>query len=111
SLPEETSDQSSSGGAYASGGLTGNGTTSSGGSSSTGGSLGSTGAGPATGGADPGAGGTGGGPVTVVELDVVRPRVLVTTDGEIDDQCSMVRFLLHSNDFDVEGIVKTSSQY
>ena len=40
-----------------------------------------------------------------------KPRVIVTSDGEIDDQCSMVRFLLYSNEFDVEGIVKTSSQY
>ena len=40
-----------------------------------------------------------------------RPRVIVTTDGEIDDQCSMVRFLLYANEFDIEGIIKTSSQY
>ena len=42
---------------------------------------------------------------------VEKPRVLVTSDGEIDDECSMIRFLLYSNEFDVEGIVKTSSQY
>ncbi len=40
-----------------------------------------------------------------------KPRVVVLTDAEIDDQCSMVRFLLYSNDFDVEGIITTSSQY
>ena len=40
-----------------------------------------------------------------------RPRVLVTTDGEIDDECSMVRFLLYANEWDVEGIVTSSSQY
>jgi hypothetical protein len=40
-----------------------------------------------------------------------RPRVIVTTDGEIDDECSMVRFLLYANDFDIEGIVTSSSQY
>jgi hypothetical protein len=40
-----------------------------------------------------------------------KPRVIVTTDGEIDDQCSMVRFLLCANEFDVEGIVLSSSQY
>ncbi|GET31336.1 hypothetical protein PbJCM13498_01990 [Prolixibacter bellariivorans] len=33
------------------------------------------------------------------------------TDAEIDDQCSMVRFLLYANDFDIEGIITTSSQY
>jgi hypothetical protein len=42
---------------------------------------------------------------------VEKPRVIVTSDGEIDDECSMVRFLLYANEFDVEGIVKTSSQY
>ncbi|MBB5350579.1 hypothetical protein HNR46_000807 [Haloferula luteola] len=40
-----------------------------------------------------------------------RPRVLVTTDGEADDRCSMVRFLLSCNEFDVEGIVNSSSQF
>jgi hypothetical protein len=40
-----------------------------------------------------------------------RPRVLVTTDGEIDDRCSMVRFLLYANEWDVEGIILSSSQY
>jgi len=37
--------------------------------------------------------------------------VIATTDGEIDDQCSMVRFLLYSNEFDVAGIILSSSQY
>jgi len=40
-----------------------------------------------------------------------KPRVLVTTDGEADDRCSMVRFLLMCNDFEVEGIVNSSSQF
>jgi hypothetical protein len=40
-----------------------------------------------------------------------RPRVIVTTDGEIDDRCSMVRFLLYANEWDIEGIVLSSSQY
>jgi hypothetical protein len=33
-----------------------------------------------------------------------RPRVIATTDGEIDDQCSMVRFLLYANEWDIEGM-------
>jgi len=41
----------------------------------------------------------------------IKPRVIVLTDAEIDDQCSMVRFLLYANDFDIEGIITTSSQY
>lgn len=40
-----------------------------------------------------------------------RPRVIVLTDGEIDDECSLVRFLLYTNEWDVEAIVTTSSQY
>jgi hypothetical protein len=40
-----------------------------------------------------------------------RPRVIVTSDGEIDDECSMVRFLLYANQWDIEGIVTSSSQY
>lgn len=40
-----------------------------------------------------------------------KPRVILTTDGEIDDECSMVRFLLYTNEFDVEGIIASSSQY
>lgn len=38
-----------------------------------------------------------------------RPRVIVTTDGEIDDQSSMVRFLTYASDFDVAGIVQVNS--
>lgn len=37
--------------------------------------------------------------------------MIVTTDGEADDRCSFVRFLLTCNEFDVEGIVNTSSQF
>lgn len=40
-----------------------------------------------------------------------RTRVIVTSDGEIDDECSMVRFLLYTNEWDVEGIITSSSQY
>ena len=40
-----------------------------------------------------------------------KTRVIVTSDGEIDDECSMVRFLLYANEWDIEGIVTSSSQY
>jgi len=40
-----------------------------------------------------------------------KPRVIVTSDGEIDDECSMVRCLLYANEWDIEGIVTSSSQY
>jgi hypothetical protein len=45
--------------------------------------------------------------VTAVE----KPRVIVTSDGEIDDECSMVRFLLYANEWDIEGVITSSSQY
>ncbi len=44
-------------------------------------------------------------------VDKNRLRVLVTSDGEIDDECSMVRFLLYANEWDIEGIVTSSSEY
>ncbi len=37
-----------------------------------------------------------------------KPRVIVTTDGEIDDQSSMIRFLMHASDYDVAGIVQVN---
>jgi hypothetical protein len=40
-----------------------------------------------------------------------KTRVIVTSDGEIDDQCSMIRFLLYADEWDIEGIITSSSQY
>lgn len=37
------------------------------------------------------------------------PRVIVLTDAETDDRCSMVHFLLHSNDMQVDGIIQSNS--
>ena len=44
---------------------------------------------------------------------VAKPRVVVMTDiaNEPDDQMSMVRFLVYSNQFDVEGLVATTSTW
>jgi Protein of unknown function (DUF1593) len=44
---------------------------------------------------------------------VPRPRVIVMTDiaNEPDDQMSLVRFLLYSNQFDVEALVATTSTW
>jgi Protein of unknown function (DUF1593) len=41
----------------------------------------------------------------------LRPRVIATTDGEIDDRCSMVRFLMYANEWDVEGLIYSSSRF
>ena len=40
-----------------------------------------------------------------------KPRVIAMTDGEVDDRCSMVRFLLHTNDVELLGIIQTNSVY
>ncbi len=40
-----------------------------------------------------------------------KPRVIATTDGEIDDRCSMVRFLLYANEWDIRGLIHSSSKY
>ena len=49
--------------------------------------------------------------VTPAANSFQRPRVIITSDAEIDDECSFVRCLLYANDFDIEGIISTSSQY
>ena len=38
-----------------------------------------------------------------------KPRVIVLTNAETDDRCSMVHFLLYTNDMQVDGIVQTNS--
>ena len=38
-----------------------------------------------------------------------KPRVIATTDGEIDDRSSMVRFLMYASEYDVAGIIQVNS--
>jgi hypothetical protein len=40
-----------------------------------------------------------------------KPRVVVTTDPELDDSNSLVRYLLYSTDFRTEGIIYASSGF
>lgn len=40
-----------------------------------------------------------------------KPRVIVTTDGEVDDQNSLRHMLLYANDLDIAGIVYSASQF
>ena len=40
-----------------------------------------------------------------------KPRVIVTTDPELDDSNSLVRYLLFSTDFRTEGLIYASSQF
>ena len=46
-----------------------------------------------------------------VQVQDQKARVIVTCDPELDDNNSMIRFLLFATDFDIEGIVLTSSQF
>ncbi len=41
----------------------------------------------------------------------VRPRIVVTADPELDDNNSLVRFLLYSSDLKIEGLIYASSQF
>jgi hypothetical protein len=41
----------------------------------------------------------------------IKPRIIVTADPELDDNNSLIRFLLYSSDFDVEGLIYASSQF
>lgn len=40
-----------------------------------------------------------------------KPRVIITADPELDDNNSLIRFLLYSTDVDIEGLVYASSQF
>jgi hypothetical protein len=40
-----------------------------------------------------------------------KTRTIVTTDGELDDVDSFIRLLLYSNEFKIEGLVISSSQW
>ena len=41
--------------------------------------------------------------------DPSKPRVIITCDPELDDLNSLIRFLLFSTDFRVEGLIYASS--
>jgi hypothetical protein len=40
-----------------------------------------------------------------------KARTIVTTDGEVDDQDSFIRMLLYANEFDLVGLIYSSSQW
>lgn len=48
--------------------------------------------------------------VTVL-ADAAKPKVIVMTDGEIDDRSSMIRFLLYTCDVDLKAIIETNSMF
>ena len=40
-----------------------------------------------------------------------KPRIIITADPELDDLNSLIRFLLYSTDFKIEGLIYASSQF
>lgn len=40
-----------------------------------------------------------------------KPRTIVTTDGELDDVDSFIRMLLYTNEYKIEGLIVSSSQW
>jgi hypothetical protein len=40
-----------------------------------------------------------------------KARTIITTDGEIDDVDSFIRMLLYSNEFEIEGLIYSSSMW
>jgi len=42
---------------------------------------------------------------------VPKPRVIVTCDPELDDNNSLIRYMLYLSDFQTEGIIYTSSKF
>lgn len=40
-----------------------------------------------------------------------KPRVIVTTDGEIDDKTSFIRFLMYCNEWETEGLIYGNSKW
>lgn len=45
------------------------------------------------------------------DTNSVRPRIVITADPELDDNNSLIRFLLYSSDMQVEGLIYASSQF
>lgn len=48
---------------------------------------------------------------SVAQSKSAKPRTVVTTDGEVDDQDSFIRLLLYANEFNLVGLVYSSSQW
>ena len=48
---------------------------------------------------------------TTAKEKIAKPRIIITADPELDDNNSLIRFLMYSADFDIEGLVYASSQF
>lgn len=45
------------------------------------------------------------------DIEPIKARVIVTTDGEIDDKSSFIRFLMYCNEFNTEGLIYGNSKW
>jgi len=45
------------------------------------------------------------------ENQVAKPRVVITADPELDDNNTLIRAMLYSSDFRIEGLIYVSSQF
>lgn len=54
---------------------------------------------------------SGAGPDSESTPERLKARTIVTTDGEIDDVDSFIRMLLYANEFELEGLVYSSSMW
>ncbi|MFN8240155.1 MAG: DUF1593 domain-containing protein [Bacteroidales bacterium] len=49
--------------------------------------------------------------ISQVSSNQGKPRIVITADPELDDNNSLIRFLLYSSDLEIEGLVYASSGY
>jgi hypothetical protein len=49
--------------------------------------------------------------VAQVSFKEKKPRIIITADPELDDNNSLIRFILYSSDLDIEGLIYASSQF
>ena len=47
----------------------------------------------------------------VLDSPTYKPRTVITTDGEQDDQASMIRYLMYADEFQTVGLVYSASQW
>jgi len=48
---------------------------------------------------------------TAISYNSQKPRIIITADPELDDNNSLIRFMLYSSDLQIEGLVYASSAF
>lgn len=49
-------------------------------------------------------------PALAEEEQDMRPRIIITTDGEYDDQCSFLRLIMYSDVIDIDGLIYSAAE-